>query len=62
MQVSRRAEVRREEIERRTPGRVNVARLAAVEVAWERYGLTQREIGAASGVTPFCGEQDASAG
>jgi REP-associated tyrosine transposase len=52
-QVSRRAGVRREEIERPTPGRVNVARLAAVELAWERCGMTQREIGAACGVTPF---------
>jgi REP-associated tyrosine transposase len=52
-QVSRRAGVRREEIERPTPGRVNVARLAAVQVAWERCGVTQREIGAACGVTPF---------
>ncbi|MBI4515138.1 MAG: transposase [Deltaproteobacteria bacterium] len=52
-QVSRRAGVRRENLERPTPGRVNLARLAAVQVAWELCGATQGEIGAACGVTPF---------
>ena len=52
-QVSRRAGLPREELARPTPGRVSVARLAAVQLAWECCGVTQREIGAACGVTPF---------
>jgi putative transposase len=52
-QLSRAARVPREAIARPAPGRVRPARVAAIHLAWELCGLTQRELGSAFGVTHF---------